>query len=181
MKILILMPLDEKWVYMANGIYSALPAKAKDVTFGMPIFMQYCMTTKATPNWIYAVYDALVAVRSVYEAAKDEDLIIIGNCSKDLEFDEIFNFQDIEEDMPFEDKFMEKIQELVKEDESLTKYVNNLYTNDDSKMALHNITATADFIAAYLETDPKIEQIKNEYKDKIKLKKYGRFDKNTQA
>ena len=175
------MPLDEKWVYMANGIYNALPMEVKDVTFSMPMFMQYCVTTKATPNWIYAVFDALVAARSVYESSKDGNLIVIGNCSKNLEFDAIFNFQDIEEDMPFEDKLMEKIQELVKEDESLVKYVNNLYNNKDSKMPLHNLTATADFIAAFLDTDPKIGQIEKEYKDKIKLKQYGRFDKNTQA
>lgn len=46
MKILILMPLDEKWVYMATGLYKALTAKAKEVTFAMPQYMEYLIDTK---------------------------------------------------------------------------------------------------------------------------------------
>lgn len=175
------MPLDEKWVYMANGIYNALPHNVKDITFAMPMFMQYCITTKEAPNWLYATFDALVAAKAVYAAAVEKDLVVIGNCSKDFKFDVIFNFQDIEEDLPFEDKLMSKTQELVKDSEDLYKYINNLYTNEDSSMPLHNIVATADFITAYLETDPKIEQIKKEYKDKVDLSKYDRHNKNSQA
>ena len=73
MKILVLMPLDEKWVYMANGLYNALPIEAREKTFAMPMFMQYAITTKTTPNWLYAQFDALVAVKGVYNAAKDGD------------------------------------------------------------------------------------------------------------
>lgn len=181
MKILVLMPLDEKWVYMANGIYSALPADVQNVTFAMPMFMQYAVTTKITPNWLYATFDAILAIKSVYKAAKDGDLIVIGNAPKDMEFDAIFNFQDLELDMPYEDLLMEKTREVVKEDEELLGMVTDLYTNADSIMPLHNITATADFLAAYLDTDPKTEQIKKQYQDRINFKDYEGLNKDPQA
>lgn len=181
MKILVLMPLDEKWVYMANGLYSALPQEVKEKTFAMPMFMQYSITTKATPNWLYAQFDALVAVKSVYKAAQDGDLIVIGNCDKDMKFDVIFNFQNLTEDMPYEDLLLEKSKELVKEDKQLLSYLTNLYTNEDSKMPLHNISAAADFLAAYLDTDPKIEQIQKQYQDKINFSDYVGLNKNPQA
>ena len=166
---------------MANGIYNALPVEARDKTFAMPMFMQYCITTKLSQNWLYATFDALVAAKSVHKAAEKGDLILIGNCPKDMKFDIIFNFQDIYDDMPFEDKLMEKTQDLVKKDPELTKYVSNLYTNEDSVMPLHNINATADFLAAYLQTDPKIDQIKKEYQERIKFKDYARRNQDPQA
>lgn len=181
MKILVLMPLDEKWVYMATGIYNALPAEVRNKTFAMPMFMQYSITTKITRNWLYATFDALVAVKSVYKAAQDGDLIVIGNCDKDMKFDAVFNFQDIFEDLPYQDLLMKKTKDLVKEDEQLLDYLTNLYTNEDSIMPLHNVTAAADFLAAYLDTDPKIEQIKKQYQDKINFNDYVGRNKDPQA
>lgn len=181
MKILVLMPLDEKWTYMATGLYNSLPIEVRDKTFAMPMFMQYCITTKTSPNWLYATFDALVAVKNVYKSVGDGDVIIIGNCDKSMHFDAIFNFQDIHEDLPFEDLLMEKTREVVSPDAELSNYVSNLYTNDDSIMPLHNLTASADFLAAYLDTDPKIEQIKKRYQEKINFKDYERFNKDPQA
>lgn len=175
------MPLDEKWVYMANGLYNALPVEVRNKTFAMPMFMQYAMTTKATPHWLYAIFDALVAVKGVYNAAKDGDLIVIGNCDKDMKFDAIFNFQDFNEDLPYKDLFVEKAKEVVVSDDQLLSYLTNLYTNEDSIMPLHNVAAAADFLAAYLKTDPKIEQLKKQYQDKINFSDYVGLNKDPQA
>ncbi len=168
MKILVLMPLDEKWIYMANGIYNALPVETRERTFVMPMFMQYCITTKIADNWAYAVYDAVVAAKKVYETATNakDDLIIIGNCAADLEFDAVFNFQDLEEDLPYEDKYIEKLRLVVKEDEDLTKWL-VMHEAEESKMSLHNCRATADFLDAYLKTDPHIDEIREMFKDKL--------------
>jgi hypothetical protein len=76
---------------------------------------------------------------------------------------------------------MEKTREVVKSDEELLGYTTNLYTNDDSIMPLHNITAAADFLAAYLDTDPKIEQIKKQYQEKVNFKDYVGLNKDPQA
>ena len=78
------MPLDEKWTYMATGLYNSLPIEVRDKTFAMPMFMQYCVTTKTSPNWLYATFDALVAVKNVYKSVGDGDVIIIGNCDKSM-------------------------------------------------------------------------------------------------
>ena len=37
-------------------------------------------------------------------------------------------------------------------------------------MTLHNITAAAKFLSAYLETDPHIEEIKEKYKNDLNFK-----------
>ena len=181
MKILVLMPLDEKWTYIATGLYRCLPTEVRDKTFTMPMFMQYCVTTKVSPNWLFAQFDALATAKNVYKSAGDGDLIVIGNCDKDMKFDAVFNFQDLAEDMPYEDLLIEKTKDVVKEDDFLLSYLTNLYTNEDSIMPLHNLEASADFLAAYLDTDPKIEQIRKRYQDKINFKDYERLNKDNQA
>lgn len=174
MKILILMPLNEPWVYAANGIYKALPAEVRDKTFAMPMFMQYCITTKMAENWMYAVFDAAVAAKHVYEAAEraQDDLIIIGNCGADLKFDAIFNFQDIEEDLEYKDRYLEKLRLLIQdsEDEDLKKWL-VMHEANESKMPLHNCVATADFLTAYLNSDPHLSDIKALFKDKLDFNK----------
>lgn len=174
MKILVLMPLDERSVYMANGIYSGLSPYAKDRTLVMPMFMQYTITTKLSEGWEYAVFSALVAAKNVYEAAQKakDDLIIIGNCDASLEFDIVFNFQDIEKDEDYQDKFLNKLTEIIEtksDDEDKAKLLAwlNLHKAEESKMPLHNVNATADFLSAYLETDPHIEEIHAKYKEQV--------------
>lgn len=83
MKILVLMPLDEKNTYMAIGIYGNLPHEIKDKTFCMPAFMDYLVNVKVSPNYEYALFDTLLSANKLYQAAEDDDLIIIGNMSKD--------------------------------------------------------------------------------------------------
>jgi len=166
MRILVLMPLDEKSVYMAAGIYKALPHELQDRTFCMPMFMDYLVQTGLVKNWGYALFDTLLTAKKLYEA-DDEDLIIIGNTDKKYEFDAIFNFQDIEKDLPFEDEFVNKVKELVQSEEVLVKMINNLYENKDSIMPLHNCVATADFLTAYIETDPGLDKLRKEYEQKL--------------
>ena len=69
------------------------------------------------------------------------------------------------------DVVLKKVEELIQDanDEILTKYfVTPFYSEEDSQMDLTNCTATADFLAAYLQTDPKLDKIKREYEEKIK-------------
>lgn len=56
MKILVLMPLDERMSYYAAKIYSELSNEIKEITFSMPMFMDYMITTGAAQNWIYALF-----------------------------------------------------------------------------------------------------------------------------
>jgi len=171
MKILVLMPLQEQSAYMAMGIYKNLPSKLKDKTFCMPSFMDYLVSTKIVPNWEYALFDTLLVAEKM--AALDEDVIILGNTKKDYTFDAVFNFQDIDESLPYEDKFIDTMREKVKSEELLTNKVTNLYTQADSKLSLHNCLAAADFLAAYFDTDPRLDEIKQEYLKKLQDLKDG--------
>lgn len=180
MKILLLMPLDEKSAYMASGIYKSLPKEIKEVTFCMPAFMEYLLITKTSPNWEYALFDSLLSAKHVYEAAKDDNLIIIGNMPKDYKFDAIFNFQDLEESLDYNDPFIDKMREKVASEDILMKLIDNTYNKEDSKLSLHNCIATADFLTAYLQTDPQVDQIRASYEKRLqelKDKKYVELDK----
>jgi hypothetical protein len=170
MKILILMPCDEQHVYAAAGIYKALPNEMKDITFPMPMFMDYLIENKIVGNWIMAFFDSLISMKNIYNAAMNRDLLIIGTAPVDMEFDIVFNFQDIEQDLPYKDAFLEKIREAVKSDEMLLKMVSNLYSADASKMPLHNCIATADFITKYMKTDVKnkLEVLRKQYEKQLK-------------
>lgn len=172
MKILVLMPLDQQHVDMSAAIYKALPHEIKEHTFVMPMFMEYLISVGKSQNWLWAFFDAIVSAKSVYQTAdkNNDNLIIIGNLPIDYKFDAVFNFQEMDESLPYKDNHAAKIKELVQNEEVLANIVNNLYGADASKFSLHNCVATADFLTAYLDTDPKIDELKEKYKDILKFK-----------
>ena len=170
MKILVLMPLDERMSYYAAKIYSELPNEIKEITFSMPMFMDYMITTGAAQNWIYALFDALISAERVYNAAGDEDLIIFGNMPSDFHFDAVFNFQDDKLQLPHEDNFLARVREIVAGESILAARLENMHGASESKFQLTNCKATAGFLSEYIKTDPKIEDIKEKYKDKLKFK-----------
>lgn len=179
MKILVLTPCDEKWVHWCAAIYKNLTGDARDKTFFMPLFMDNLIVTKTVYNWVFAYFYAAVAAKSLIKTAmaNNDDIIIFGNVNKnDFKFDAVFNFQDAEFDAEYEDLFVEKIKEIVKTDENLLPYVENLYTKEDSKMTLHNCRATAQFVSEYLTTDPHLEDIKAQYDKVLHFKEKGLDD-----
>ena len=169
MKILVLMPLDEQHVWAATAIYNSLPHEIRDKTFAMPMFMEYLVDTKVTPNWTYALFDALYSANALCAAATEakDDIIIIGNTSNAWEFDAVFNFQDIELELPYEDKFLEKVAEVVKDEEKLATMLKDLHRSSESRVSLKNCRATANFLAAYFATDPHLDKIIEQYKKDI--------------
>lgn len=171
MKILVLMPLDEKWVYAATAIWDKMDDEIRDHCFAMPMFMQTTVTWGRSRNWTDAAFFALKCSEYVYQTAEKEGdpLIIIGNMPKDFKFDAVFNFQDMEETLPYEDKFMDKIKESLKKVSSedvllLEGMINNLYTAEDSTFSLTNCQATADFLGAYMKAEIDFKKIEEEYK-----------------
>ena len=170
MKILVLMPLDEQHVWVATRIFQVLNKETKDITFPMPMYMEYLIQTKQEENWTYAMYNSVIAAKMLYNTAveKNEDFILIGNCKADLKFDLIVNFQDHEIELPYEDKFLDKIRELVKDgDPILTETIADFHTTNDSVLQMKNCSATAHFLEKYIKTDPQIEQLEEDYKQKI--------------
>ena len=172
MKILVLMPLQEQSAYMAMGIYKNLPAEVKDKTFCMPAFMDYLVTTKLVPNWEYALFDTILCAEKL-ASVEDEDLILLGNVKKDIHFDAVFNFQDIDRALPYQDDFVEMMKNKVRSEELLLSKVNNLYAAEDSTFRMKNCRATADFLTAYLNTDPKLDKLKEEYERQLQELKDG--------
>ena len=170
MKILVLMPLSESHSHIAMAIHKAMPHEVKDKTFIMPAYIDYLLTTGAAENSIYAVSNALLSAQILYKQAeeKKEDIIIFGNIDKAYKFDAIFSCQDDKVDMPYVDGRAVKMQELVKGSD--VEYIaKDLYTAADSQMILHNPVAIADFLTAYLDTDPHLEEIAAEYADRLKF------------
>ena len=181
MKILVLMPCDERMTYIAAKIYKELPNEVKDITFSMPMFMDYLVSSKIVGNWVYAFFDAFVSMKNIYKAAAKEkdDLIVFGTAPKNMKFDAIFSFQDDAEQMPYKDNFLGKVREIVEDEPKLTAYVENLYGAEDSIFNLYNCNASAGFLADYLKTDPKLDEIKAKYEGKLKFKKGKREDESS--
>lgn len=169
MKILVLMPLQEQSAYMATGIYKALPHEMQEKCFAMPMFMEFLVQTKMSPNYTFALFDTILSAEKLCETAEKDklDLLVIGNVNNKYKFDKIFNFQDIETDLLYKDDFITKVAQIVADEPLLRDKIGNLYTDKDSTMALHNCIATADFLTAYMETDPHIEKITEEYNKRI--------------
>lgn len=134
--------------------------------------MDYLINGKIVGNWIAALQYALLSAEKVCNAANetDDDLIIIGNAPKYIKFDAIFNMQELEEDLPYEDKFIEKARELCAESPLLMKRL-DVHEATESRLSMHNPIAIADFLSKYLKTEDGIKNVRKEYEDIIKA--YG--------
>ena len=155
MKILVLMPLDERCVPAATAIYQALPKEVKDITFAIPMYMEYLVKAKIEGSWEEAVVRSLFSSKKLLDVLKPEDdYILIGNAPKDFKFDAIFNFQDIDKSLPYKDVFLDKVKSIFNVDEEplLKGLLGNLYSGESSTFSLHNCIATADFLAKYIKT-----------------------------
>lgn len=180
MKILILMPLDEQHVYAATGIYKNLSPELQNITLAMPMFMEYLIETHISPNWVYALFDTLISAKSYCKTAEQSkgDLIIIGNTLKDYQFDAVFNFQDIEEALPYKDNFIEHLlnDEQIKENQVLLQQIAGLHEAHESILPLMNCKASAQFIEDYMKTDPQLDKITVAFD----VEKFGKYlKKNT--
>lgn len=172
------MPLDEKWSYIATGLFKALPREVQENTFVMPMFSEWQMATKNMVighdlplHWNVATLGTIIKAREMYQLQdiEEKDFLLIGNIRPDFEFDAIFNFQDAEVDLPYEDKYVEKLREVFADEIAIT---NNLefYDASASKMTLHDFNAAAEFLASYLKTDPHLDEIKEKYKNTLRFK-----------
>lgn len=167
MKILILMPCDEQHVFAAVGLENRMPKELADRCFSMPHFMQYLIDIKKTKNWMEALTFTMVSEKKFYEHFKEDtnNIIVIGNAPKTQIFDAVFNFQDIDEALPYVDKFMNKTKTVFHGEKKLTDLFENLYEDKDSQLALKNLDATVNFIQDYLKSDnnEKLKEIKEKY------------------
>ncbi len=172
MKILVLMPVYDTHEDITYAIYSKLPHEVKEKVFGMNMYSSYLKAIKTNLTPFEAYFETLMVTEKVYESCgADEDLIIFGNLPKKYKFDAVFTFQDNIEALPYKDLWLDKIDEVATEvsDPILDKYFTKpFYSEEDSQTDLIDCTAAADFLAAYLQTDPKLDKIKREYEEKIK-------------
>lgn len=179
MRILVLCPLDEQHSFIAHTLYNKMSDAATRACFPMPVFMEYAVVTGQSKSWEEAIVFALLGVKKLYDiSVKDgEDLIVIGNAPKECLFDAVFNFQDIEKSLPYEDLFLKRFREKVINStetdviENLLPLLGNLHEASESLLALKNCSAAANFISTYFETDPKIDEIIKQYKDDLEFLK----------
>ena len=132
MKILVLMPVYDTHEDMTYAIYSKMPHEIKEKMFGMNMYATYLKTIKKNTNPLETYFDTLMTVEKIYENLKeDDDIIILGNMPKKYKFDAVFTFQDNIETLPYEDKWLKKVEELIKDtnDEILTKYFDSPFHN----------------------------------------------------
>ena len=178
MKILLMIPLDEKWSYIATALYKNLDKETQNNTFCMPMFTEWQLATKKMiigndlpQNWSVATFGSIVKAREMYKLSElnNDDFILIGNINPQYKFDMIFNFQTEEKDEVYEDLYIEKLKIIFKDDKVLYDSL-IFYDSTASMMTLHNIKAAANFISDYIKTDANIDKIKEKYKDTLVFK-----------
>lgn len=178
MKILILMPLDEKWSFIASGLFKALDQNAQDATFCLPMFNEWQMATgkmvispkgDLPRNWNIATFGSLIKAREMYkqQATLQKDFILIGNIAPEYEFDAIFNFQNPDKDEPYQDPCLERLDKT--DDPVLLKALRR-YDASASTFTLHDFAAAGQYISAYLKTDPHLNDIKQKYEENLHFK-----------
>jgi hypothetical protein len=150
-KILILTPLDETNVYTTATIYRML-SDTCDV-FSVPMYADYLLQTGIAQTEEEAIIFALKSV-SIFVDGKEKcpnDLIVIGNSTKDIKYDMIIAFNKEGTKLVAEhDARLEKIQEKCKAIKTVSDLVNNVYSEKDCESALIDSVLTSEFVLEYL-------------------------------
>jgi hypothetical protein len=174
MRILVLMPCDERAVYVAAAFYRYLPDNLKEQCFSMPMFMDYLVDTSIVKNWIRAFYYSLVSAEAILRGSDGkESIIICGNVDKKYDFDIILNLQaDGNDEQLYQDNFIEHLKTIVEEDPVLAGRISNLYGATDSILPLYNAELGAQLVADLIATDnsTEIDAIKKRYQELAALR-----------
>lgn len=164
MKILILMPIDERCVFASMGLYKRFNPELQKSTLNLVGFADYLYQTKKC-RWEHAAATAL----SKDVPVEDYD-IVIGNTEKCKEFDLIFNLYDGENDVPYKDYVIEKVEQLLDR-----KF--ELHTAEESKFCLRNFDAAADLLNSLYTKgklkEEKLQEIEKEYEQRMMLSTAG--------
>lgn len=173
MRILVLMPCDERAVYVAAAFYRQLPEKLKDQCFSMPMFMDYLTSTEMVKNWVYAFFDSLVSAEALLRGLTDnENFIICGNVDKKYQFDIVLNLQEENSNLLYQDNFIDHIKTIVEDEPILSNRISNLYEATDSTLPLYNAELGAQLVADLIATDnsTEIDAIKKRYQELAALR-----------
>ena len=76
MKILVLMPLDERQVFHAMGLYAALDSATKAKCINMPGFMDWAILVGKAKNWEDALLKAIITADKAIRQKEQEDIIV---------------------------------------------------------------------------------------------------------
>lgn len=176
MRILVLMPLDERAVPMSMALWRELPSELQEQTFNVVGYMDYLVQSKLVGNWVTAMFYSLMAAEKVIKATdKNENLIVFGNTNKKYKFDIVLNMQDMEVAEPYKDNFLEEVKSIVlpTNEKPLIKLIDNTYDASASILSLINIDASAALLVDLIKSDNKaaIEELKHQYAEKLELLK----------
>src|SRR5574344_1004983 len=151
-KILILTPLDETNVYTNAAMTKILAEKCN--VLSVPMYADYLLQSNIARNEQESIVFALASVKHWVEEAEkiNKDIVIIGNCSKDIDFNMIigFNKQSLKLE-PDPDLRLKKMQEQFIHNDELENIVKDTYNENDCESWLIDSEFTARFILEYLD------------------------------
>jgi hypothetical protein len=151
-KILILTPLDETNVYTNAAMAKILSEKCN--VLSVPMYADYLLQNGVAKNEQAAIIYALSSIKIWIKDVEKEnkDIVIIGNCSKDIHFDMIigFNKQSLKLE-PDIDLRLKKMQEIFIHNEKLENIVKDTYNENDCESWLIDSEFTARFVLEYLD------------------------------
>ena len=170
MKILVLMPLDERQVFHAMGLYAALNPATKAKCINMPGFMDWAVLVGKARNWEDALFKALITANDVVRKKVQEDIFVFGNVPIDAaKFDLVVSYKDGADSSSYQDRFLEMMRQKAAQEPQLAHLVEKMYTADDAKLNMVNRQATGDFLSQYIETGVETDdQLRQQYQNRIK-------------
>jgi hypothetical protein len=155
MRILIQTPLNQREAISSSRLMAKLNQLDDVYAFSMAGFLDYVLTTGKIENFEEAFFKTITSIENVEETFRDlfglEHLIIIGTVSKDFKFDIVFSFNSDNEMVGKHDHDIDMYIEKYKNNESVSKFLSNLYTEQDSESYLIDEDAIVGFVKDLIE------------------------------
>ena len=160
MKILILMTLDERYVYASWGLWKNLDEDIRPKALNLLGYTDYLNSLNSYKgNWELCVAQVFMAILD-----EEKDDIVIGNAPITEKFDLVFNLTDGEHEESYVDKYMEILEPKLERQF-------NLHTAEESRMCLVNLKAAGKLISKLYKNrvnlESELQKIEQEYKEKI--------------
>lgn len=159
MNILIYTPIDETFEYTHAAIIKelnkTLNLTKNDIT-SVVLFANFLLIGNLAHSTEESVLFAIATINKYLRALdiqKTKNLIIIGNCTKDIHFDLIVGYSQDTFDKPQSDLLINKMRERCAESEMISSLLNDLYQPKDCECFLNGIEKLVDFIGKVANND----------------------------
>lgn len=152
MKILIYTPLDETFEYTHGALVDGILTAGIKQWMSPVLFAHYLRETKKANTVEESIFKGIITTNQQmlnYEQLPD-NIVIIGNCSRDFKFDLIIGYTQNTDFSPQSELLLDAMRKKYADEKQLNHWLNDLYKPKDCESFLFDTKEVVKFVERVL-------------------------------